>query len=245
MSVKRQTEGTDRGSEWHGPGGRHRDSRRGDDPPHPVLFGRDTELGLIRSLLESSSAGGRALLFVAEPGLGKTALLDEADRLASTAGWRVLRVAGAEFEADVGFSGLHQALVPLVGEFQRLGPVHRQALSAALGFTDGAPPDRLDVFNASLTVIRGAPDAPPTLLIVDDVQWLDRATVGALNFMAGRLAGSRIGLIAAARPDAGGLFERGFAPHELQPLGDAAASRLLDARSPALDGRLRLGVFGY
>ena len=48
--------------------------------------------------------------------MGKTALLDAAAAHAETAGSRVLRAAGAEFEGAVSFAGLNQLLRPLLGQ---------------------------------------------------------------------------------------------------------------------------------
>ena len=142
---------------------------------------------------------GRSLL-VGEPGAGKTALLDAAADAAEEAGTWVLRAAGVEFEADLTYSGLHQVLLPVFGQFERLGATHRDALNVALGYGDGPPPDRLLVSTATLTVLRQAAAARPVLMIVDDLPWLDRASAGVLGFVARRLAGSRVGFLAALRP---------------------------------------------
>jgi MoxR-like ATPase len=80
-----------------------------------ALVGRGRELELIRSFLDGAAVGGGALLLWGEPGVGKTALLDAAAEAASAAGFRVLRAAGAEFEAEVGFSSLSQLLLPVLG----------------------------------------------------------------------------------------------------------------------------------
>ena len=77
------------------------------------LTGRDTDLGLIRSFLAHAAARGGALLLSGEPGVGKTALLEAAASTATAAGSLVVRAAGAEFEAEVSFSGLNQLLLPL------------------------------------------------------------------------------------------------------------------------------------
>ena len=65
----------------------------------------------------------------------------------------MLRAAGVEFEADLTYSGLHQVLLPLVGQFERLAAAHQDALNVALGYGEG-PPDRLLVSTATLTVLR-------------------------------------------------------------------------------------------
>jgi DNA-binding CsgD family transcriptional regulator len=204
-----------------------------------VLVGRGGELALIDAFIERACTSGDTLLLFGEPGAGKTALLDAAAGAASDAGTLVLRAAGVEFEADLAFSGLHQVLLPLLDEFGQLSAAHRDALNVALGYGEGPPPDRLLVSTATLTVLREAAAASPVLVIVDDLPWLDRASAGVLGFVARRLAGSRVGFLAASRPEPESFFERaGLAQHELGPLDDQAASGLLCSRFPELAPRV-------
>ena len=208
-----------------------------------VLVGRSGELALIGAFVERASTGGDTLLLFGEPGAGKTALLDAAAGAASDAGTLVLRAAGVEFEADLAFSGLHQVLLPLLDEFSQLSAAHRDALNVALGYGKGPPPDRLLVSTAALTVLRQAAAARPVLMIIDDPPWLDRASAGVLAFVAGRLAGSRVGFLAAARPGQESFFERaGLPQHELGPLDEEAASCLVSSRFPDLAPRVRQRV---
>ena len=132
--------------------------------------------------------------------MGKTALLNVLADSASASGTMVLRVAGVEFEGDVSFAGLNQALFSLLGDFDELGAAHRDALRVALGFGAGPPPDRLLVSNAALVLLRHVTERVPLLLIVDDLPWIDRASAGVLSFVARRLIGSRAGLLAAGGP---------------------------------------------
>lgn len=203
--------------------------------PGRRLFGRDRELGLIRSFLSRSVTDGDALFLSGEPGVGKTMLLDAAAEIATMAGTRVLRAAGVEFEADVAFSGLNQLLLPLRKDIERLDPAHRHALTVALGFGGGAPADRPAVAGAALALLRQAAVAGPLLILVDDAQWLDRSTAVVLGSVAGRLAGSRVGLIAASRTATGSFLDGGGLPRkELQPLDAKAATGLLGAHFPTL-----------
>jgi hypothetical protein len=70
-----------------------------------------------------------------DPGMGKTALLNALAGSALTSGMTVLRGAGLEFEGEVSFSGLNQALFPLLGDLDGLGVAHRDALRVALSAT--------------------------------------------------------------------------------------------------------------
>ena len=208
-----------------------------------ALIGRDRELGILARFLEHAAAEGGAFLLVGEPGAGKTALLDAAADAAEEAGTGVLRAAGVEFEADLTYSGLHQVLLPVFGQFERLGAAHRDALNVALGYEDGPPPDRLLVSTATLTVLFQAAAARPLLMVVDDLQWLDRASAGVLGFVARRLAGSRVGFLTALRPGEESFFERaGLPQHELGPLDEQAANALVSSCFPELAPRVRLRV---
>ena len=168
----------DRSKEWlavlDGPGNRRLGVAE-------FLFGRSSELATITAFVGRARIGGEALLLLGEPGVGKTALLDAAASAAAEAGMSVLRAAGAQFEADLPFSGLHQLLLPLLDGFGRLDAVHGGALSAALGYGASPAPDRMLVSAATLTVLRHAAADSPVLVVVDDMPWMDRATAGVLG----------------------------------------------------------------
>jgi DNA-binding CsgD family transcriptional regulator len=200
-----------------------------------TLIGRESELARVGALLDDDAMSDRALLVAADPGIGKTALLNTAAAEATANGIRILRAEGVEFEADVSFSGLNQALLPLLDEFERLGELHREALSAALGLAHGPPPDRLVVSNAALVLLRQAAARSPLLLVIDDLPWLDRSSADVLGFVARRLTGGRVGLLAAARSDAKTFFDGAALPVlQLRPLAPDAADTLLRRRYPAL-----------
>jgi len=116
----------------------------------------------------------------------------------------------------------------------------RDALGVALGLVEGPPADRLTVASAVLALLRQAAAASPLLLVVDDLQWLDRSTAAVLGLVARRLAGTPAGFLAASRSADEGFFERGDLPrHEIRPLDEAAAAGLIGARFPALADRVR------
>ncbi len=206
----------------------------------PALVGRDRELELLRSLLAKAGSVGGAVILSGEPGSGKTALLNAAESLALQSGVRVLRAGGVEFEASVTFAGLNQALLALRPGLAALISAHRVALEVALGFDEGPPPQPLVLANATLDLLCAAAGLQPLLLVIDDLHWLDRSSAIILGLVARRLAGSRIGLIAATRTEAETFFDRsGIPTHELTPLGLEAATALLSSRYPALAPRVR------
>jgi len=191
-----------------------------------MLVGRTKEVGALEDVLTAVRDGFSGVLVLrGECGTGKTALLDWA---ASAAGdMRVARVAGVESEMDLGFAGLHQLLVPLLDGIGRLPPPQRGALESAFGLTTGPPPDRFLVGLATLTLLTEAASSRPVLCVVDNAQWLDRASAEVLGFVARRLLADRVGMLFAVQegeersvalpglPELliGGLAER--AAHEL------------------------------
>jgi DNA-binding CsgD family transcriptional regulator len=213
-------------------------SRRGRVPQPWELVGRVQELAVIRAFVGDCAVHGRALLLSGEPGIGKSALLDVAEEAAATAGLRVLRATGAESE-DVGFSGLNQLLLPLRADLSGLGERQRNALNVALGFSDGPAGDRLVVSNAVLDLLlRSAVDSP-LLLIVDSLHRVDQASAQVLGFIARRLRGSRVGLIAAERAGATRPFALDVPGYEVRRLDDDASARLIATRFPDLAACVR------
>ena len=213
--------------------------------PAGQLTGRAGELDFLAGFFRQAAVSGGELLLSGDPGVGKTALLNVLADFASASGTMVLRAAGVEFEGDVSFAGLNQALFPLLGDFEELGAAHRDALRVALGFGAGPAPGRLLVSNAALTLLRHVAARVPLLLIVDDLPWIDRASAGVLSFVARRLAGSRAALLAACRTGAQSYFDRaGLPDYELKPLDDEAAAQLVAARFPDLDPGVKSRVLG-
>jgi hypothetical protein len=128
-------------------------------------------------------------------------LLDAAATHAAAAGMRVVRAAGAEFEADLSFAALNQVLYPLLGGLEQLSALHSKALRVALGLSEGSPADQPVVSNAALALVLQAAAARPVLVILDDLPWVDRASAVVLAVVARRLAGSRVGFLAAYRSE--------------------------------------------
>lgn len=204
------------------------------------LIGRDRELAQLSSFTADSAVHGEALLIVGDAGIGKTVLLTAAAEAAAAAGTRVLRCAGVEFEATVSFAALHQLLYPLQDELPRLSAAHRRALTVGLGLADGPTPDQLALANAVRALLIRASTDRPVLLVVDDLQWIDRVSALVLGMVARRLRGTRVGLVAAVRTGEDSFFEsEGLCEIEVGPLGDEAASALLVGHYPDLPTRSR------
>jgi len=192
--------------------------------PTPALLNRETERAALDSLLEDVRSGrGWALVVRGEAGVGKSALLDYAIRAA--AGMRVAQAVGMESEMELAFASVHQLCAPLLDRLEGLPAPQRDALGVAFGLREGAAPDRFMVGLAVLTLLAEEAEDRPLLCVVDDAQWLDRASAQVLAFAARRLLAEPVGLIFAAR-EPGEQFG-GLAELEVRGLPDQDARTLL------------------
>jgi DNA-binding CsgD family transcriptional regulator len=163
-----------------------------------MLLDRLPERAALGQLLDAARAGRSGVLVTrGEPGVGKTALLDWA--VESAAGLRVARVAGVESEMELAFAALQQACAPMLDKLAGLPDPQRAALGVAFGLETGAAPDRFLVGLAALSLLSEVAEQQPLVCVVDDAQWLDRASAQALAFVARRLLAEPIALVFATR----------------------------------------------
>src|SRR4051812_17248157 len=169
------------------------------DVPQRGLLGRRTEAATLDWLVEAVRAGeSRALVLRGEPGVGKTALLEYAGEHAT--GCRVAHAAGVQAEMELPFAGLHQLCAPMLDRLERLPGPQRDALGAAFGLSAGHAPDRFLVGLAVLGLLAEvAEDEGPLVCLIDDAQWLDRASAQTLAFVARRLLAESVGVVFAVR----------------------------------------------
>src|SRR5256884_59014 len=203
----------------------------------PELVGRRRERELLEKLLESARAGRGAVLVVhGEPGVGKTALLDYVVQKGD--GLRIARTVGVEGEIELPFAALQQLCAPILALRLSLPPPQRDALGVAFGLAPGNAPNPFLVGLAVLGLLSEAVEEQPLLCVVDDAQWLDRASAQTLAFVARRLSAESGAMGFAARgpgENFPGLPEVG-----VEGLGDADARELVSSavRGP-LDERVR------
>src|SRR2546423_12928676 len=201
-----------------------------------MLLDRRSEREVLDRLLEAVRQDeSRALVVRGEPGVGKTALLEYLVEQAS--GCRVVRAAGVQSEMELAFAGLHQLLAPMLDRLERLPVPQRDALRTALGLSPASAPDRLFVALAVLSLLSDVAEERPLICVVDDEQWLDRASAQALAFVARRLEAEGVGLVFAARAASDDLA--GVPELFVGGLSQADARALLD---PVLSGPLDSGV---
>jgi DNA-binding CsgD family transcriptional regulator len=204
-----------------------------------MLRGRRTECEALDRLLDAVRAGeSRALVVRGEPGVGKTALLEYAVEQAS--GCRVVRAAGVQSEMELAFAGLHQLCAPMLDRLEGLPGPQRDALRTAFGLSAGDAPDRFLVGVAALGLVGEVAEERPLVCVIDDAQWLDRASAQALSFVARRLSADAVAVMFAVREPCEGHDFSGLPELLVQGLSDADARALLGSviRGP-LDERVR------
>jgi predicted ATPase len=163
-----------------------------------LLRGRSSELNVLDRFVGAVRAGeSRVLVVRGEPGVGKTALLDYLVGRALRC--RVERAAGVQSEMELAFAGLHQLCAPMLDRLDHLPEPRRDALRTVFGLSAGPPPDRFLVGLAVLSLLSEVAGERPLVCVVDDDQWLDRASAQALGFAARRLAADPVGLAFGAR----------------------------------------------
>src|SRR2546430_9329840 len=167
-------------------------------PPGAQLLGRQREREVLGRLLNAALDGdGGVLMVYGEPGVGKTALLEWA--VEEGRQFRVLRAVGVEGEMELPFAALQQLCSPILDRSERLPDPQRDALGVAFGLTAGQAPNPFLVGLAALGLLSEASEERPLLCVVDDAQWLDRASARAPAFLARRLPAAKIALGFAAR----------------------------------------------
>src|SRR5215211_2995996 len=177
-----------------------------------ALTGRRSECDVLDRLIEAVGAGeSRALVVRGEAGVGKTALA---------------------------FAGLHQLLASMLDRLEGLPAPQSEALRTAFGLASGRPPDRFFLGLAVLTLLSDLAEEQSLLCVVDDEQWLDRASADVLAFVARRLDRESVGLIFAARAESDELAA--LPELVVGGLSDVDAYALLDSILTApLDPRVR------
>jgi hypothetical protein len=157
-------------------------------------------MGVIQALLDEVGAGASGVLVLrGQAGIGKTALLRESAERAAKAGTRLAQAVGSQAEMGFDFAGLHQVLVSFLGGLPDLPAPQRGALETVFGLADGPAASPFLVGLAALTLLTRAAEKQPVLCVIDDAQWLDRASQEVLSFVARRLLADRVGLVFALR----------------------------------------------
>ncbi len=176
-----------------------------------TLVGREEQWRKLSELWSAVRRGaGRVALIEGEPGIGKTRLAEEFLRWAGAEGATVLRGRGYDAKTGIPFGpvveilrgslqapGLGGAAPEWLAEVTRLLPELRQRFP---GLPEPAAPSdtgrRWRLFEGIAQLVLAVAAERPTVLFVDDLQWCDSETCALLHFLARRLEGVRVALVA-------------------------------------------------
>ncbi len=224
-----------------------------------ALVGRDNEQQVAGQLLEEVIAGTPRVAFVVgEPGIGKTSLLDELAARAEQRGCLALRGSAAEFEQELPFGLIVDALDEYLGSlepraFSRLAsedvseiagvfPALRSLEAASPGPTTAA--ERFRAHHAVRDLIERLAGPQPLVLVLEDLHWADGASVELVSHLLRRPPQAPVlvaGSFRTGQADRGletaiaAAGVNGDAVHriELGPLAPSAAGELVDATGAA------------
>jgi hypothetical protein len=198
-------------------------TRTGGTPGAPLL-GRNAECTFLDGAIAAIQQGhSRVLVLRGEAGVGKTALLEYL--IGAASGLRILRAVGVESEMELPYAGLHQLCAPMFDRVDRLPAPQRDALRVVFQAAEGGPPDVSLVGLAVLSLISESAEDQPLLCVIDDAQWLDRASARTLTFVGRRLLADPVGLVIAAREPSDDL--KGLPELEVRGLSNGHARALL------------------
>lgn len=181
-------------------------SASGDTAAPTDLVDRSRETEVLRRLVEGVAAGTSSCVLVEGPaGIGKSRLLVETARLATTGGLRVLSARGSQLEQSFGFGAVRQLFEPSLGDPGRREVVLAGAAGAAGTVFENAA-DQAGEQRGSFAALHGlywltvnlAADGP-LLICVDDVQWCDAASLRFLAYLVKRLEGLPVLVVLARR----------------------------------------------
>jgi DNA-binding CsgD family transcriptional regulator len=208
----------------------------------PELVGREDELDRLRQFVGHLAGPPAGLVIRGNAGIGKTVLWRAGIEAAEQAGVRVLLTRCVEAEMPLSLGGLGDLIGDtLVATSEELPQSQRDTLALAVGvdLARMERPDALALPRAFTGHLRALAQAGPVLVAVDDVQWLDPASLRIVAFAIRRLADAQVGILVTQRGDeadpldlAHGLDER-VEEIRLGALTTGALHHLL---------RIRLGV---
>jgi DNA-binding CsgD family transcriptional regulator len=205
-------------------------------PSSPFLVGRDAELAQIGSAVSGVAQQGGTVRIAGTPGVGKSALLRAGMELAAAQGYTALSVRAAEGESHLTFAALYQLLRPLLSRVDELPAGHRAALKNAFGLTEpGAVPDNgFFIALAALELIADAAAETPVFIAVDDLSWLDEASLDAIEFISRRITDEQVVMVTTCRLNRPPESTFGSVLLWLDALDHDAARELLRQAAPGL-----------
>ena len=167
-----------------------------------AIVARQHELAVVDGFLGRAAQGPAGLLIAGEAGIGKTTIWRAGIDAARERFFTVLEASPAETETKLSFTGLSDLLEHAIADvLPALPSPQRAALDAALLFREppARAPDERAIATGFLNAVRALARHGPVLVAIDDVQWLDAPSVGAVRFAARRMRFEPVGFLLAER----------------------------------------------
>ena len=208
--------------------------------PGRRLLGRQSERAALDLLVSAVRAGESQTLVVrGEAGCGQVgAAWSTWPSGRRTAGYSTRSASRPRWSLRI--AGLHQLCAPLFDRLERLPAPQRDALATAFGLRAGEAPDRFLVSLAVLSLLGEAAEEQPLICLVDDAQWLDRASAQVLAFVARRLHAESVALVFGLRQPSQDDVLNGLPELVVEGLGYDDARVLLESViAGPLDDRIR------
>jgi DNA-binding CsgD family transcriptional regulator len=164
------------------------------------VIGRDAELTALSEFLREESVSPAAFVVEGEVGIGKTTLWRAGIEMAGSS-YRVLVARATASEAEFPFGKLAELLDEQAAILlPKLPEPQRRALEVALLLADPEdPPHPHTIATGFLGAIRLLATESALLLAIDDVQWVDRPSRRALEFILRRLKREPVKFLLAGR----------------------------------------------
>lgn len=222
------------------------------------FVGREQGLGQVNEVLRSTESRRRAVVsVVGDTGVGKSRLAEEA--LSTRSDLRVVRVRAEPYGMATPYRPLRDPVRALLGIERDASAAMAKALTRRIRDVDPAlvafvpllgdvthvdleetaetkaiePRFRRDRLADLVINVLGRLLTTPTVLLVEDAQWMDEASAHLLARVATATASHPWSMVVTRRPGDGGFAPTGGTLIELQPLTPAEAERLVIAATSA------------
>jgi hypothetical protein len=175
-------------------------------PTIPDIVGREAELAALEAFVRDDLQGPAAFVLEGQAGIGKSTLWLSGVEYAHSNGLRVYSARPAEAERSLAHVVLGDLFEEALDDvLPALAPPRRRALEVALlrDQTPSDPVDRRALAVAVRDVLQLLSDGKTILIAIDDVQWVDASSSGALAFALRRLAADVRVLLARRLADRG------------------------------------------
>ena len=188
--------------------------------PHGRLVGRDGPLAELRNELRTASRGQRQIVFVTgEPGIGKTALVDELQRQAAIE-MPGIRIARGQCIEGYGGKEAYYPMLEALGQLCRgsgstsiVEYLATQAPTWLVQFPTLVKREQREMLQQEIlgatrermlreigVALESIASDTPLLLVFEDLQWVDHSTVDLMSALARRRAAAKLMLIVTTRP---------------------------------------------